>query len=73
MIDKESEIKTLLINIVLLRRKYNLSKKKMAELIGTSIYSINKIEKGICPKRMKIDVLFKIQNNFNIPVYKLFK
>ena len=53
-------------NITYLRKANNLSLKQMAEILNTSTYSIRKIEKGILPPRLKVDVLFKIQNYFVI-------
>lgn len=66
------EIDILLENIKMLRKKFHLSKKSMAQIMGISVESINKIESGKCPEKLKIDILFRLEKFFSIPVYKLF-
>ena len=39
----------------------------MAKILGTSTYSLKKLERGILPERLGADILFKIQSYFNIP------
>ena len=53
-------------NIRWLRKKYGLSKKKMAELLGIGLWSLNRLERGEIPPRMTIDILFAVQKHFGI-------
>ena len=60
-------IDTFLHNIVWLRRHYNLSKKEMANRLEIGLWSMNKIEKGELPPRLRCDILFAAYRNFGIP------
>ena len=59
-------------NIVWLRKHYGISKKRMAELLGIGLWSLNKIEKGIIPPRLDVHILFAVSKQFGIPVSELF-
>lgn len=54
-------------NIKWIRNKNNLTLDEMAKILETSTYSLKKLERGILPKRLGADILFKIQSYFNIP------
>lgn len=60
------ELENIIYNIKWLRKHYGLSKKEMAELLNISIYSINKLEKGILPPRLKVDVIFAVWKHFGV-------
>ena len=45
-------------NIILLRSHYGYSQKHMAQLLGIGVESLRKIEKGIIPPRLTVDVIF---------------
>ena len=60
------ELKILIHNITYLRKKYGISKKKMSELLGIGIKSLNKIEKGEVPPRLSANVIFNIWRYFHI-------
>ena len=66
-ISKKDYIYIITENIKWLRNKNNLTLNEMAKILGTSTYSLKKLENGILPKRLDIDFLFKIQTYFNIP------
>lgn len=68
----EREINNMIKNIIQIRKDYGLSKKQMAEIMGISVRSFNKIENGEIPPKMKVDVLFNIQDYFGITPPKLF-
>ena len=53
-------------NITALRRHYGYSKARMAKLLGIGIGSLNKIERGIIPPRLRIDIVFTVCNQFHI-------
>lgn len=61
-----------LYNVAWLRRQHGLSKKKMAQLLGIGIGSLNKIEKGELPPRISLENLTKIQEHFGIALTDLF-
>lgn len=69
----EADIKQFLENIVYLRKYHNLSKKKMAQILGIGIGSYNKIEQGELPERLNVDVIFNITEYFKIPPARLFQ
>ena len=58
-------------NIIWLRKHYGLSKKEMAKKLGIGIWTLNKIEKGELPPRLKIDVLFYIYKEFGISMSEM--
>ena len=68
----DEEIKDFVQNIIWIRKYHRLSKKQMASLSGISVYSLNKLEKGVLPKRLGVNVLFNIEKNFNIFPRQLF-
>ena len=53
-------------NIRWLRKKHGLSKRKMAELLGIGLWSLNRLERGQIPPRMTIEILFAVQKHFGI-------
>ncbi|MBQ8766403.1 MAG: helix-turn-helix transcriptional regulator [Clostridia bacterium] len=58
-------------NIVWLRKHFNLSKKKMSEILGIDISTLVEIEKGSMPNEVTVDILFKAENYFGIPIKDL--
>ena len=66
------ELRCFLDNLTALRRKYGISKKKMAELSGVCVATINKIERGEFPSRVSCDVIFRAMEVFRIAPSKLF-
>ena len=65
-INKEVFIDVFTENITYLRKENNLSLKQMSEILNISTYCIRKIEKGILPHNLKVDILFKIEKHFGI-------
>ncbi|MBP3478666.1 MAG: helix-turn-helix transcriptional regulator [Oscillospiraceae bacterium] len=53
-------------NITWLRKHYGFSKRKMAKLLGIGVWSLNKIEKGELPPRLGINIVFAVQEHFNV-------
>lgn len=53
-------------NIYYLRSENNFSKKKMAEILKIGVNTLSKIEKGILPPRLSVDVLFRLKDYFGI-------
>ncbi|MBR6801523.1 MAG: helix-turn-helix transcriptional regulator [Eubacteriaceae bacterium] len=54
----------LMYNITYLRKSLGLSEKQMADIPGIGGGSLKKIEKGIFPERMSVEVLHRIKTNF---------
>ena len=69
-VQKESEI--LCSNICRLRKKYQLSKREMAKILGIGIYSLTKIESGVIPPKLGCEMLFRIYDNFEIKPRDIF-
>ena len=59
-------------NISYLRKHYGISKKRMSELLGISTATLNKIENGILPKRLSVEILYNIECNFRISPGEIF-
>lgn len=59
-------------NLITLRKQYGLTKKAMAKLLGISPYSLSKLEGGTVPKQLSIEILFRAQACFEMPIRDLF-
>ena len=59
-------------NIAGLRKNYGYSQKYMAQLLGIGIGTLRKIEQGIIPPRLGIDIAFAVQKHFGISPAILF-
>lgn len=60
------EWKNLVNNIIFLRKKYSISKKVMAEILGVCVETLNKIERGELPPRLSLKIVFNIEKYFSI-------
>ncbi len=60
------EMEIFLKNVTWIRRHYGLSKKRMAELLGIGIASLNKIENGEMPQRLGVEIVFRICDKFGL-------
>lgn len=70
--DNQELCANLIHNIISLRKQYGLTKKAMAKLLGVSLYSLNRLESGIMPQRLGVDMVFRTQACFGIPIRELF-
>lgn len=61
------EMEIFLRNVTWVRRHYGISKKRMAELLGIGVASLNKIENGQMPERLGVEIVFRIHDLFGIP------
>lgn len=68
----DNEIKNFLDNIAYLRKQNKLSKRKMAEMLGIGVKSLNRIESGELPPNMGVNIVFKIEKNFGVSPKNLF-
>ena len=62
----EAEFEIFGYNVAWLRERHGLSQKKMAEIMGIGIGSLNKVERGDMPPKMKVDVLINIYRQFGV-------
>ena len=59
-------------NIKALRKLHGFNKKEMAVISGISVPILTKIEEGIMPPRISINIIFEISKYFKIKPHKLF-
>lgn len=71
-IRSKEELNNLLYNIKWLRVQHGLSEKQMAEILGIGVGSLQKIEKGELPPRLSVNIVFEVQNYFDIKPKDLF-
>ena len=64
--ETDKELEVFMKNIVWLRKKNGLTKKEMAEVLGISVHSLNKIEKGVFPPRTPVEIVVRIHSRFGI-------
>ncbi len=62
----KDELKNLCDNVVFLRQKNKLSKRFMAQKLHISIKTLTHIENGVIPKRLSVEFLFRIYDEFHI-------
>ena len=66
MTTHSNEIQIFLTNIKNLRINNNLTKTQMANKLKISLYKLNKIENGILPPILTIEIIFTIYREFQI-------
>ncbi|MBR4017003.1 MAG: helix-turn-helix transcriptional regulator [Oscillospiraceae bacterium] len=65
-------LKILFRNITGLRKFYGYSKKEMAQILGIGIKTLDKIENGIIPPRLGVEIVFVVCQQFHIRPAVLF-
>lgn len=55
-----------------IKKENGYSKKRMAEICGVSVASINKLENNIIPQNMTLDIVVRLQKHFGIKASSLF-
>ena len=55
-----------------LRRKHLLSQRVMAEKLGISVATLRKIEKGIFPERIGVEIVFRVTDEFGVSLHDQF-
>jgi len=68
----KQQLNNFLSNIAWIRKKYGISKRKMSEALKISIASLNKIENGILPPKLSMDIVFNIYISFGIEPKTMF-
>ena len=59
-------------NVKALRMEHQLSKRKMAQIMGVGILTLNQLEQGILPQRLKASVLLRLADHFDCSTDELF-
>ena len=62
----EKELAAFCRSIKALRETHGLTKRRMAELLHISVKTLNLLESGICPPRLKATVFVYIYQNFGV-------
>lgn len=62
----EEQLKNFACNVAWLRKTFGYSKKKMAQIMGISVWSLNKLERGEIPPRLEVDVVVAIARHFGL-------
>ncbi len=68
-----AEIQILCRNIAALRKKRAMTQRDMADLMGISVSTLRKLEKGFLPPRLKMDAIFALVDAFSLPLAALFR
>ena len=55
-------------NVAWLRKRFGLSKQQMAKYLQIGVGSLTKLEQGILPPRLDVEILFTIQVLFGVPI-----
>ena len=66
------QFENFLSNVAWIRKKYGISKRKMSKALKISVESLNKIENGILPPKISIDIVFNIYISFGIEPKAMF-
>ena len=69
----QKETLTFCQNIKKIREKEKLSKKEMAKRLEIGVNSLTMLENGIIPKRISCELIFKIEDEFDILTKNIFK
>lgn len=62
----DKDYRIFLLNVTYLRKRHGLSKRKMAKIMGIGIASLNKMERGDFPPRLKINAILDVCRYFHI-------
>ena len=66
------ELENITHNIAWLRKNNNMTKKQIALLLGMSVRSLSKIEKGVSCRKLNLNTVFDIMCLFNVSADELF-
>ena len=53
-------------NVICLRQQHNISKLKMAKIMGVGVNMLNRIERGELPRCLKASAIFNLSEYFQI-------
>ncbi len=70
--ETSKELRTFMKNVAWLRTHYGLSKKDMAKLLGVSVMTLTRIERGQFPSQLHISVMYNIQRHFGVRISNQF-
>lgn len=66
------ELKNFCCNVKKIKQDYNLSDEKLMKIMHTSRKSLKSIKNGEIPERVSVEILFHLNNYFNIDIPSLF-
>lgn len=58
-------------NIICLRKRHHLSRRRMAQIMGVGIATLARVESGELPRRMKASALLNLSNYFHFSTDEL--
>ena len=67
----KSELTNFCMNVKKLRAEHQLSKTEMAKILGISVGSLNKLERGVMP-RISCEVILQIMDYFHLTAEGVF-
>lgn len=56
-----------------IRIERKMTQKEMADRLGIGVRTLSRIERGILPRRLSCEILFRVQEQFGICPQDLFK
>ena len=62
----EKELKHFCKNVLYLRKEYGYTQKEMANILGISVSSLRKVEKGMIPRCITAETLYNLCYYFQI-------
>ena len=62
----EKELKNFFKNVLYLRKKYGYTQKEMANILGISVSSLRKVERGMIPRCITAETLYNLCYYFQI-------
>ena len=62
----DDSLKNFMRNITDLRKQNGLSKRQMAKLLGVSVRTITRLERGDFPSNLSVRIVFQIQKHFGV-------
>jgi len=69
----EGQLNNFMQNLINIRRYYGISKKRMAQLLGISLPSLNQLETLSLPGRLSVEVLVRMCRQFRLAPDALFE
>ena len=60
-------------NIKCLRKTNGMTKKEMAKLLGIGEGTLSKLENGVLPPRLTVEILFVLEREFDIQAHRFLR
>jgi len=72
LVKKQDEIRIFTENIKMLREIHGLSKARMAQRLGIGTASLTQLERGTLPRKLSVQILFRIREVFGVQPKEMF-